>query len=325
MIMLGEELPSLSPPDGLSLIFIIQIFEQLSCSEKQNCLKLFTVLKYFFIFQDFWATYGLPWKAECALNSLYWIYIFLIIQNFEQLAHAPKNRVSLKFFTALKYFYLSGFLRKLRLSWKQSLSWNFSLYLIYFLHSGCLSNCCLPWKTKCALNSLYWMYFHPSEFWTTCACPEKQSLPWKFSLHWNKVFEELALALKTKFSLKFFTVLYIVFTFRIFEQLVRSLKNRVCPEFTVLNIYFLSFRILNNLRLPWKQNLPWNFSLYWNIFYLSGFLSNLSLPWKQSLPWIFQTGGRPPPSPPRTPVTTGIPLLIILMMSCVQFLEGSCL
>jgi len=65
-----------------------------------------------------------------------------------------------------------------------------------------------------------------------------------------RIFEELALALKTEFSLKIFTVLNIVFTFRIFEQLVLSLKNIVCPEFTVLNIYFLSFRILNNLRLP---------------------------------------------------------------------------
>ena len=36
-------------------------------------------------------------------------------------------------------------------------------------------------------------------------------------------FEQLALALKTEFSLKFFTVLNIVFTLRIFEQLVLAL------------------------------------------------------------------------------------------------------
>jgi len=28
------------------------------------------------------------------------------------------------------------------------------------------------------------LIFYRSEFWATCACPEKQSLPWKFSLHW---------------------------------------------------------------------------------------------------------------------------------------------
>jgi len=75
-------------------------------------------------------------------------------------------------------------------------------------------------------------------------CPEN------FQCIETRIFEELALALKTEFSLKFFAVLNIVFTFRIFEQLVLCLKNRVCPEFIVLNIYFLSFIILNNLRLP---------------------------------------------------------------------------
>ena len=61
-----------------------------------------------------------------------------------------------------------------------SLCWN-----IFYL-SGLLSNLCLPWKTECALNSLYWIYiFNHSKFWTKCACPEKQSLLWKFSLRWN--------------------------------------------------------------------------------------------------------------------------------------------
>jgi len=64
-----------------------------------------------------------------------------------------------------------------------------------------------------------------------------------------RIFEELALALKTKFVMKFFAVLNILFTFRMFEQLLLALKNRVCPEFIVLNV-FLLFRILNNLRLP---------------------------------------------------------------------------
>jgi len=41
-----------------------------------------------------------------------------------------------------------------------------------------------------------------------------------------RIFEELALALKTEFVMIFFT-------FRMFEQLLLALKNRVCPEFTV--------------------------------------------------------------------------------------------
>ena len=41
------------------------------------------------------------------------------------------------------------------------------------------------------------------------------------------IFEELAVALKTEFFLKYFTVLNIVFTFRIFEQLMATCA---CPE-----------------------------------------------------------------------------------------------
>ena len=194
----------------------------------------------------------------------------------------PWKIVSLNFFTALKYFYLSGFLRNLRLTWKQSLSWNFSLHLIYFLHSGCLGNCCLPWKTECALNSLYWMYFCPSEFWTTCACPEKQSLPWKFSLHWNKdfwgtcacsenrVFPENFHCIEYSFYIQDFwatcafpekhsvpwihCIEYIFFIIQNFEQPALALKF-----FTVLK-YFLSFRIFEQLELALKTDFALNFS-----------------------------------------------------------------
>ena len=81
MIMLGGEIPSLPPLTVRHWFFIIQIFEQLSCSEKHSCPEAFHYIEIFFIFQDFWATCGLPWKTEHALNSLYWIYIYLIIQN----------------------------------------------------------------------------------------------------------------------------------------------------------------------------------------------------------------------------------------------------
>jgi len=42
-------------------------------------------------------------------------------------------------------------------------------------------------------------------------------------------------------------------SFRIFEQLALALKNRVALEFfTVLNMYFLSFRIFEQLALALK-------------------------------------------------------------------------
>jgi len=57
--------------------------------------------------------------------------------------------------------------------------------------------------------------------------------------------------MKTKFPLKFFTLLKYIF-------------------------YHSGF--LSNLRLPGKTELPWNFSLHGNIFYYSGFFSNTRLP-----------------------------------------------
>jgi len=52
-------------------------------------------------------------------------------------------------------------------------------------------------------------------------------------------FEELALALKIEFVMKFFAVFNTLFRFRMFAQLLLALKNRVCPEFTVLNVFFI--------------------------------------------------------------------------------------
>jgi len=60
----------------------------------------------------------------------------------------------------------------------------------------------------CILNSLYWIYiFHYSELGTSCACPEKQSLPWNFSLYRN------------------------IFYLSEFWTIWACPENRVCPEF----------------------------------------------------------------------------------------------
>ena len=176
---------------------------------------------------------------------------FFSFRIFNNLRLPWKTEFALKFFTALKYFYLSGF-EEPALALKTEFVMKIFAAFDIFLHSGCLSNFCLPWKTECVLNSPYWIYFFSFRifnnfrlpwktefalkmytafkwgFWVTCACSE------------NRVFPEI------------FHCIDYSFTFRIFEQLVLALKNRVCPEFTLLTIYFLSFRILNSLRLPWK-------------------------------------------------------------------------
>jgi len=146
--------------------------------------------------------------------------------------------------------------------------------------------------------------FYIQNFWTTCACPEKQRVPW---IHYLNVFfyysgflSNLRLPWKTERALKFFailniffiilefwvtcacpenrvtleffTVLNILFTFRIFEQLALALKNRVALEFFTVLKYILWFRIFEELAVALKTE----FAL--KIFKPGG-------------------GGRPPPTP----------------------------
>ena len=75
MIMLREELPSFPPLTAHHWFLIIQIFEQLSWSVKQRCHEIFHCVETFFIFQDFWATCGLPWKTVCPEFIVLNIYI----------------------------------------------------------------------------------------------------------------------------------------------------------------------------------------------------------------------------------------------------------
>jgi len=61
----------------------------------------------------------------CAGYAILSRHRFFIIQNFEQLALALKNRVALNSFTVLKCFYLQGFLSNLRLPWKTEFALKF--------------------------------------------------------------------------------------------------------------------------------------------------------------------------------------------------------
>jgi len=206
--MAGEERPSLPPLTVRHWFFIIQIFEQLSCPEKQSCSETFHCVEIFFTFQDFWATcarsekQSVPW-----IHCIEYIYIFLIIQNFEQLAHALKNRVSLKFFTALKYFlsfrifeelafamrtefvmkfftvfnipFAFRMFEQLLLALKNRACPEFTVLNIYFLSIRILNNLLLPWKTEFALNFFtvlkYFLSFQ--DFWATWAWPENRVCP----------------------------------------------------------------------------------------------------------------------------------------------------
>jgi len=97
-----------------------------------------------------------------------------------------------------------------------------------FLSLRILSNLRLPCKTDCALN-LYWIYsfYHP-EFLRTCACPEKQSVPW---IHCIK---------------------YIFFVIQNLDNLRLPWKIEFALYFSLYWIYFYHSKYLSNLRLPWK-------------------------------------------------------------------------
>ena len=268
-------------------------------------MKLFSV-QIFFIFQDFWATCGLPWKTECALNSLYLIYIFLIIQNFEQLAHALKNKVCPENFHCIEIFLFVRIFEELALALKTEFIMKFfAVFNIIFTFRS-FSNFCLPWKTERAWIHCIECIFILQNFEQLVLALKNRVYPEKFYYIEIRIFEELALALKTEFSLNFFTVLNILFTFRIFEQVVLALKNRVYPEFTVLNIYFLLFIILNNLRMPWKTVCPEIFHCIEIFFIFQEFWATWACPENRVCPEFFKPGGgHPPRSPLRTPLGVG--------------------
>ena len=190
------------------------------------------------------------------------------------------------------------------LPWKTELPCNFSLcwnifdcveifFTEIFLSFRTFEQLVLALKTECALNSLYLIYIiNHSEFWTTCACPEKQSLPWSFHCveiffifqdFWttwacpeNRVCHEIfdcyliyflhsgclsnfCLPWKTECALN---SLYLICIFIIqnFQQVALALKNRICPEIFHCIEIFLSFRIFEQLELALKTEFALNFS-----------------------------------------------------------------
>ena len=96
----------------------------------------------------------------------------------------------------------------------------------------------LPWNF-----SLYWHIFIIQDFWATCACPE------------NRI------------ALKFFAALIYFLSFRIFEQLALALKTELPWNFSLYWYIFYHSGFLSNLRLPWKQSLIW-INCFEHIFFI---------------------------------------------------------
>jgi len=284
--------PSLPPLTARHWLSIIQIFEQLSFSEKHSCPETFHCDEIFFIFQDFWATCGLPWKTECARNSLYWIYTYLIIQNFEQLAHALKNRVCPKIFHCIEIFLPFSIFEELALALKTEFFLKFFAVFNVLFTFRMFEQLLLTLKNRvCPEFTVLNVFFVLQNFEQLALALKSRVSPENFHCIEITIFEELAVAPKTEFFLKYFTVLNIVFTFRIFEQLMATcacpekesvpwihciehiffiiqnfeqpalaLKNRNWPEIFHCIEIFLSFKIFEQPELALKTKFFLNFS-----------------------------------------------------------------
>ena len=139
------------------------------------CPENFRCIQYTFYIQDFWATCACPEK-QFALNTLNWIYIFFIIQEF---------------------------LINLRLPWKQSVPWIHCVEYIFFIIQDFSATWACPEKQSCP-EIFHWIeiFFIIQDFWAPFTCPEFTVLNIHFLSF--RIFEQLALAPKTEFALKFF-------------------------------------------------------------------------------------------------------------------------
>jgi len=157
---------------------LFRIFEQLALALKNRvCPEIFPLYGTYFSHSEFWASCACAWKTELHWNfssvlnmyflsfrifeqlvlalkktQLPWKFSLHTFRSFEQLALALKGRVSLEFFTLLKYFISFKIFEQLALALKNRGCPKFTVLNMYFLFSGVLSNLRLPWKTEFALK-----------------------------------------------------------------------------------------------------------------------------------------------------------------------------
>ena len=111
--------PFLASPDGPSLTFHHSDFWTTFLLCKTALPWSFSVLKYILSFRTFEQLVACPEKQSMpGIHCIEYIYIFLIIQNFEQLAHALKNKVFPEIFHCFEIFLSFRIFEKLALALK---------------------------------------------------------------------------------------------------------------------------------------------------------------------------------------------------------------
>ena len=144
------------------------------------------MLKYFYL-SGFLSNLRLPWKTRVYAEFLHCIEIFLSFRIFDQIALALKNRVCPEFTVLNIYFYHSEFWTTCACPENRVCPEIFTA-LKYSLSVRIFEQFALALKTEfvtkffTALNIFFTIH---RNFEQLCPCPEKQSVPWNFSLDWN--------------------------------------------------------------------------------------------------------------------------------------------
>ena len=177
-------------------------------------------------------------------------------------ALAPKNRVVLKIFALLNICFLSfRIFEQLAIALKNRVALKFFTVLKYFLSfQDFWASCACPEKQSVPwIHCIEYIFSIIQDFWATCACPEKQSCHEishciEYIFLSFKIFEQLALVLKNKVVPKFFSVLKYFLSLRIFEQLCACPENRVCPEIFQAGGYRPPHRLVRLCRMVKKED-----------------------------------------------------------------------
>ena len=136
---------------------------------------------------------------------------------------------------------------------------------VYLLNTLYWNFFTLVWKIEFALkfSTVLNIFFSIQDFWATCACPEKQSVPWIHCIEYIffiiQDFRATCACPEKQSCPEIFHCIEIFFIIQDFWVTCACPENRVCPEFTVLNVYFLSFRIFEQIALALKTEVALKF------------------------------------------------------------------
>ena len=130
-------------------------------------------------------------------------------------------------------------------------------------------------------------FFTVQHFWTTYTCPEKQCLPWNFSLYWLYTFYHSGFLSNLRLPWKTYLTWNSSLYWNIFYH-SGFLSNLCLPwNFSLCWIYVLHSGFLNNLRLSWKTECALNSLIECIFFIIQDFWATCACAEKQSWPEIF--------------------------------------